>query len=155
MAAKKKKRGSRFRLGLKIFFSVMGVFAVAALVVLWVFLARYQDGIDREAEAHRLKEEQAAQAIALERAPQLAFEDFVRGADGAYWAEQWFAAHPESLDVPEEVASYLGELFAPQAVRCWKAPDYVKSSPRYLIQRDELIDWYDRNYLYLQESGQE
>lgn len=25
----------------------------------------------------------------------------------------------------------------------------------YLIQRDELIDWYDRNFLYLQESGQE
>ena len=25
----------------------------------------------------------------------------------------------------------------------------------YLIQRDELIDWYDRNFLYLQEGGQE
>lgn len=25
----------------------------------------------------------------------------------------------------------------------------------YLIQRDELIDWYDRNYLYLQEGGQD
>ena len=25
----------------------------------------------------------------------------------------------------------------------------------YLIQRDELIDWYDRNFLYLQEDGQE
>lgn len=25
----------------------------------------------------------------------------------------------------------------------------------FLIQRDELIDWYDRNFLYLQESGQE
>ena len=25
----------------------------------------------------------------------------------------------------------------------------------YLIQRDELIDWYDRNFLYQQEDGQE
>lgn len=25
----------------------------------------------------------------------------------------------------------------------------------YLIQRDELIDWYDRNFLYLQESDPE
>ena len=25
----------------------------------------------------------------------------------------------------------------------------------FIIQRDELIEWYDRNFRYLQESGQE
>lgn len=136
MAAKRKKRGSRFALGLKVFFSVLTVFAIAALAVLWVFLARYQDGIDEENEARRLREEQAAYELAVVRAPQLAFEDFVSKADGALWAEQWFSAHPESLDVPEKVADYMHELFDPQMLQYWKAPDYVNSSPRYLIQRD-------------------
>ena len=60
----------------------------------------------------------------------------MKQADGSFWAEQWLSTHPESFDEPDKVAAYLGELFDPQEIRCWKAPDYVNSSPRYVIKRD-------------------
>ena len=110
--ANNKKRRSRFRHGLHIYLSLLCFVAALLLIVLWVYLSRYQSDLDRQKEEQTRREAAAAYELSMKRAPQLTFENFLSQSDGAYWAEQWFAAHPESFDEEEKVRQYFEELFA-------------------------------------------
>ena len=69
MTAKKRKKQSKFRFGLHIYSSLLVFVAGIALIVLWIFLSRYQQGVDAEAAAQAERDRQAAYELAVSRAP--------------------------------------------------------------------------------------
>lgn len=132
--AKNKKRRSRFRHGLHVYLSLLCFIAALLLIVLWVYLSRYQSELDRQKEEQARIESAAAYELSLTRAPQLAFEDFLRQADGAFWAKQWFAAHPESLDEESRVRQYFNELLDGEDFHVFKDEAYTEVKPVYLLK---------------------
>ena len=132
--ARRKTRGSRFRHGLHVYLSLLCFVAALLLIVLWVYLSRYQVELNRQKEEQARLEAAAAYELALSRAPQLTFEDFLRESDGAFWADRWFAAHPESYDDESLVRQYFDELFGSEAFLAYKDENYAEEKPVYLLK---------------------
>ena len=132
--ARKKTRGSRFRHGLHVYLSLLCFVAALLLIVLWVYLSRYQVELNRQNEEQARLEAVAAYDLAVSRAPQLAFEDFLRESDGVYWAQQWFATHPESYDDEGRVQQYFDELLDSETLRAYKDGSYAEGKPVYLLK---------------------
>lgn len=140
MAAKKRKRQSKFRYGLHVYSALMVFVGGIALIVLWLFLNRYQQGVDAEAAAAAERERQAAYELAVSRAPQKAFEDYVASADAQRWADNWYASHPANYDDPAQVLALMEKRFHDPELKYWKAEDSTEAHPRYLIKSgDETI----------------
>ena len=140
MAAKKRKKMSKFRFGLNVYSSLMVFVGGLALIVLWLFLNRYQQGVDAEAAAAAERERQAAYELAVSRAPQLAFENYVASADAQQWADNWYASHPANYDDPSQVLSLMEKRFSDPELKYWLADDSTQEHPRYLIKSgDETI----------------
>ena len=140
MAAKKHKKQSRFRFGLHVYSSLLVFVAGVLLIVLWIFLSRYQQGVDAEAAAQAERERQAAYELAVSRAPQQAFEDYMASADAQQWADSWYASHPANYDDPAQVLALMEERFSDPELKYWKAEDSTESSPRYVVKSgDETI----------------
>lgn len=130
---KRVKLGRFFRRRLRVYLVILSVICVGILALLWYRLDLYQQGLDREAEERARAEAQLAQEQAEYRAPQLAFEDFLRQADADYWTEQWFSSHPESYDDPAQVREVMETRFGEGNVQAYKAADFTQEAPRYVL----------------------
>ena len=134
MAAKKRRKQSKFRYGLHVYSALLVFVAGITLIVLWLFLSRYQQGVDAEAAAAAERERQAAYELAVSRAPQLAFEDYMAKADAQTWADSWYATHPHNYDDPSQILALMDERFSDPNLQFWKAEDSTEAQPRYLVK---------------------
>ena len=138
MAKKSKKKNSLFRRGLHLYLSLLCFVAALLLIVLWVYLSRYQSELDRQKEEQARREAAAAYELAVYRAPQNAFVDFLEKTDGAYWTAQWFAAHPESLDDESRVQQYFDDWLGGSSLQSFKDASYAEQTPVYLLKNDAV-----------------
>ncbi len=164
--AENNNRPRGFWHGLHVFAALVVFFVGIALIVLWLWLPRFQSDYDaEEAEKQRLAD-QAAYEKALERAPQLAFEDFVDKADAQTWADAWAATHPSNFDDPEQIRELMAERFSDPELRRFKAQDYTDEHPRYVLRSGDGplayvtlsgsgLDWEVSDVQVLMESGEE
>ena len=137
MAAKKRKKKSKFRWGLHVYASLLVFVGGIAVIVLWLFLSRYQQGLDAEAAAQAARDEQAAYELAVSRAPQQAFENYVASADAQDWADSWYASHPANYDDPAQILALMDERFSDPDLKYWKTADSTDAQPRYVIKSGE------------------
>ncbi len=137
MKEKKAKRLSGFGKGYLIYIIALAVIFLAALAVLWSYLAKYQAQKDAEAAALAEKEAQAAYELSVQRAPQLAFQAFLADSTADYWAQQWLSANPGSFDDPAQVTEKMNELFFGDGFAAWKDESYTDTAPVYLLQNGD------------------
>ncbi len=149
MAVKKKTPFGSFRWKLNAYLSILVFLFGLALIVLWLLLHRYQQGLDEAAAIKAEQDRQAAYELSLKRAPQLAFETFVADADADVWTERWYASHPNTYDDPTLVREKMDELFSNPDLSYWKTEDYSDEHPRYVIKDG------DQALAYLTLSGSE
>ena len=67
--------------GMHVYASLVVFFVGVALIVLWVWLPGFQSRYEAEEAEKQRQDDLVAYDKALERAPQLAFEDFMAKAD--------------------------------------------------------------------------
>lgn len=134
----KKKRKNSFRKGLLTYVLVVAVIFLAALIVLWVALARFQKNKDAEnaAEAERnaivLQEKQHAEAV--RQAPQRAFEAWLASYTADDWTNLWYEKRPENIDGRDRVRAYMEERFGGSSVQAFRSLDYTDEAPAYVLR---------------------
>ncbi len=136
MSRRTKKR-SGFRKGLTIYVIILLVIFLAALALLWRFLDGYQARQDAAAAEVQAAVEQSEHEKEVYRAPQLAFEDFLSSMTADYWTDQWFAAHPESLDKRDAVGVFMDGLFFGPDFSAWKAESFTQEHPVYVLKNGD------------------
>ena len=135
---KKKKKKNSFRKGLLTYVLVVAVIFLAALIVLWVALARFQKNKDAEnaAEAERnaivLQEKQHAEAV--RQAPQRAFEAWLASYTADDWTNLWYEKRPENIDGRDRVRAYMEERFGSSSVQPFRSLDYTDEAPAYVLR---------------------
>ena len=134
-----RRKKDRFKLGLIIYLLFLGMLIVGLLVMLWIGLDRSQQRMDAENEAlakQRAEEaERQAHERAVYRAPQLAFEQWLAGADADYWTDLWVRGHDGGLDDPNSVKEYLSSLLT--AAEPFKSLDYTAEKPVYVLKNGD------------------
>ena len=134
-----RRKKDRFKAGLIVYLLLWAIVIVALLVTLWNGLDRSQKRIDAENEAlaRQRAEEAARQAHerAVYRAPQLAFEEWLAGADAEYWTELWYRDRDGDLDGRDRVKEHLSSLFT--SAEAFKALDYTAGEPVYVLKNGE------------------
>lgn len=134
----KKKKKNSFRKGLLTYVLVVAVIFLAALIVLWVALARFQKNKDAEnaAEAERnaivLQEKQHAEAV--RQAPQRAFEAWLASYTADDWTNLWYEKRPENIDGRDRVRAYMEERFGSSSVQPFRSLDYTDEAPAYVLR---------------------
>ena len=134
----KKKRKNSFRKGLLTYVLVVAVIFLAALIVLWVALARFQKNKDAEnaAEAEQnaivLQEKQHAEAV--RQAPQRAFEAWLASYTADDWTNLWYEKRPENIDGRDRVRAYMEERFGSSSVQPFRSLDYTDEAPAYVLR---------------------
>ena len=133
---KNRKKKGGFRKGLLTYVLVVAVIFLAALVVLWVALARFQKNKDAEkaAEAEQnaivLQEKQHAEAV--RQAPQRAFEAWLASYTADDWTNLWYEKRPENIDGRDRVRAYMEERFG--SVQAFRSLDYTDEAPAYVLK---------------------
>lgn len=136
-AVPEKKKGS-FRKGLLTYVLVLAVIFLAALIVLWIALARFQKNKDAEkaAEAEQnaivLQEKQHAEAV--RQAPQRAFEAWLASYTADDWTNLWYEKRPENIDGRDRVRAYMEERFGSDSVQAFRSLDYTDEAPAYVLK---------------------
>ena len=137
IVSKNRKKKGGFRKGLLTYVLVVAVIFLAALIVLWVALARFQKNKDAEkaAEAEQnaivLQEKQHAEAV--RQAPQRAFEAWLAyTADD--WTNLWYEKRPENIDGRDRVRAYMEERFGSGSVQAFRSLDYTDEAPAYVLK---------------------
>ena len=134
---KRRKKGG-FRKGLLTYVLVVAVIFLAALIVLWVALARFQKNKDAEnaAEAEQnaivLQEKQHAEAV--RQAPQRAFEAWLASYTADDWTNLWYEKRPENIDGRDRVRAYMEERFGSGSVQAFRSLDYTDEAPAYVLK---------------------
>ena len=134
----KKKKKNSFRKGLLTYVLVVAMIFLAALIVLWVALARFQKNKDAEnaAEAERnaivLQEKQHAEAV--RQAPQRAFEAWLASYTADDWTNLWYEKRPENIDSRDRVRAYMEERFGSSSVQAFRSLDYTDEAPAYVLK---------------------
>ncbi len=140
MAAKKRKKRSKFAWGLNVYASLLVFVFGIGVIVLWLFLHGYQQDVDAEAARKAEQERRAAYELAVSRAPQLAFEDYISKANAETWTDAWYASHPSHYDDRAQILALMDERFSDEGVSYWKASDYTDETPRYVVRSgDETL----------------
>ena len=135
---KNRKKKGGFRKGLLTYVLVVAVIFLAALVVLWVALARFQKNKDAEkaAEAEQnaivLQEKQHAEAV--RQAPQRAFEAWLASYTADDWTNLWYEKRPENIDGRDRVRAYMEERFGSDSVQAFRSLDYTDEAPAYVLK---------------------
>ena len=152
--------------GMHVYASLVVFFVGVALIVLWVWLPGFQSRYEAEEAEKQRQDDLVAYDKALERAPQLAFEDFMAKADAQTWTDAWTAKNPLNYDDPAQIRELLDERFSDPELRCWLAQDYSAEHPRYVVRtEDEVLayvtlsgsglDWTVSDVDVVLESGEE
>lgn len=134
----KKKKKNSFRKGLLTYVLVVAVIFLAALIVLWIALARFQKNKDAEnaAEAEQnaivLQEKQHAEAV--RQAPQRAFEAWLASYTADDWTNLWYEKRPENIDGRDRVRAYMEERFGSSSVQAFRSLDYTDEAPAYVLK---------------------
>ena len=132
------KKKNSFRKGLLTYVLVVAMIFLAALIVLWVALARFQKNKDAEnaAEAERnaivLQEKQHAEAV--RQAPQRAFEAWLASYTADDWTNLWYEKRPENIDGRDRVRAYMEERFGSSSVQPFRSLDYTDEAPAYVLR---------------------
>ena len=132
-----KKKGG-FRKGLLTYALVLAVIFLAALIVLWIALARFQKNKNAElaAEAEQnaivLQEKQHAEAV--RQAPQRAFEAWLASYTADDWTNLWYEKRPENIDGRDRVRAYMEERFGSTSVQAFRSLDYTDEAPAYVLK---------------------
>lgn len=134
MAAKARRKRSGFQIGLRVYSAVLVFLFGLALVVLWVFLSRYQQDLDEAAALEAQRQQQAAYELSVSRAPQLALEDFLAAADAQTWFDAWCAEHDTEYENEAELYQLIGDRFADPSLAWFKAADHSPEQPRYVLK---------------------
>ena len=135
---KNRKKKGGFRKGLLTYVLVVAVIFLAALIVLWVALARFQKNKDAEkaAEAEQnaivLQEKQHAEAV--RQAPQRAFEAWLASYTADDWTNLWYEKRPENIDGRDRVRAYMEERFGSDSVQAFRSLDYTDEAPAYVLK---------------------
>ena len=138
IAPEKRKKKNSFRKGLLTYVLVVAVIFLAALIVLWVALARFQKNKDAEnaAEAEQnaivLQEKQHAEAV--RQAPQRAFEAWLASYTADDWTNLWYEKRPENIDGRDRVRAYMEERFGGSSVQAFRSLDYTDEAPAYVLK---------------------
>ena len=134
---KNRKKKGGFRKGLLTYVLVVAVIFLAALIVLWVALARFQKNKEAEkaAEAEQnaivLQEKQHAEAV--RQAPQRAFEAWLASYTADDWTNLWYE-RPENIDGRDRVRAYMEERFGSGSVQAFRSLDYTDEAPAYVLK---------------------
>ena len=134
----KRKKKNSFRKGLLTYVLVVAMIFLAALIVLWVALARFQKNKDAEnaAEAEQnaivLQEKQHAEAV--RQAPQRAFEAWLASYTADDWTNLWYEKRPENIDGRDRVRAYMEERFGSSSVQPFRSLDYTDEAPAYVLR---------------------
>lgn len=137
IAPEKRKKKNSFRKGLLTYVLVVAVIFLAALIVLWIALARFQKNKDAEnaAEAEQnaivLQEKQHAEAV--RQAPQRAFEAWLASYTADDWTNLWYEKRPENIDGRDRVRAYMEERFG-SSVQAFRSLDYTDEAPAYVLK---------------------
>lgn len=123
----KRRSARRFRRALGVYAIALFVVIFISIIYLCITLFRYQKSYDSE-------QEEAAQAQAIERAPQEYFENYINNMNISDWVDAWYIAHPEKLDSEESVTEFIDSQVIQPGFTCFKAYDYTPQSPSYLIR---------------------
>ncbi len=135
---KNRKKKGGFRKGLLTYVLVVAVIFLAALIVLWVALARFQKNKEAEkaAEAEQnaivLQEKQHAEAV--RQAPQRAFEAWLASYTADDWTNLWYEKRPENIDGRDRVRAYMEERFGSGSVQAFRSLDYTDEAPAYVLK---------------------
>ncbi len=138
IAPEKRKKKNSFRKGLLTYVLVVAVIFLAALIVLWIALARFQKNKDAEnaAEAEQnaivLQEKQHAEAV--RQAPQRAFEAWLASYTADDWTNLWYEKRPENIDGRDRVRAYMEERFGSSSVQAFRSLDYTDEAPAYVLK---------------------
>lgn len=138
IAPEKRKKKNSFRKGLLTYVLVVAVIFLAALIVLWIALARFQKNKDAEnaAEAEQnaivLQEKQHAEAV--RQAPQRAFEAWLASYTADDWTNLWYEKRPENIDGRDRVRAYMEERFGGSSVQAFRSLDYTDEAPAYVLK---------------------
>ena len=138
IVSKNRKKKGGFRKGLLTYVLVVAVIFLAALIVLWVALARFQKNKDAEkaAEAEQnaivLQEKQHAEAV--RQAPQRAFEAWLASYTADDWTNLWYEKRPENIDGRDRVRAYMEERFGSGSVQAFRSLDYTDEAPAYVLK---------------------
>lgn len=131
----------RFRNGLIVYFSVLAVLSVSALIVLWIYLDRFQKqwAVETARQEAELASREAYEK-ALSRAPQLAFEDWLSRLTVDYWTDLWLSRAATDLEERDQVYTYMAERFASDTVKAYKAMEFTNETPVYVLKNgDETL----------------
>ena len=129
---KNRKKKGGFRKGLLTYVLVVAVIFLAALIVLWVALARFQKNKDAEKAA-----EAEQNAIVLQekrQAPQRAFEAWLASYTADDWTNLWYEKRPENIDGRDRVRAYMEERFGSGSVQAFRSLDYTDEAPAYVLK---------------------
>lgn len=140
---KRKRRKKKKQIFKKAFFIYLGVLIVLCIVVigiLWRFLANYQAKIDADEEARQY-------AIAVDRAPQLFYDEYIAGLTDDDWASIWCENFAVSGNDHDAVMTVVSEKFTGD-YETFKADEYSKEAPVYLLTKDG----YELAKVYLKGS---
>ena len=136
-----RKKSGGFRKGFLTYVIVLACIFLAALVVLWIAMARFQKNTDAEkaAEAEQnaivLQEKQHAEAV--RQAPQKAFEAWLASFTADNWTDLWYEKRPENIDGRDRVRAYMEERFGSEAVQAYRSLDYTDTAPAYVLKDGE------------------
>lgn len=127
---KKRKKRKKKKLFKKVFFIYLGILTAICLIVigvLWRFLANYQKKLD-------IAEEEKQHAIAVERAPQLKYDEYISGLTCDDWASIWCNNFAVGGEDHEAVMTVVSENFTGD-YESFKADEYTREAPVYLLTK--------------------
>ena len=132
-----KKKGG-FRKGLLTYVLVLAVIFLAALIVLWIALARFQKNknaeLAAEAEQNAIVFQEKQHAEAVRQAPQRAFEAWLASYTADDWTNLWYEKRPENIDGRDRVRAYMEERFGSDSVQAFRSLDYTDEAPAYVLK---------------------
>lgn len=129
-----RKKSKWFKIFLGVYFLILLLVSGYLQVTLWRYLGRSQAEMDRAAA--ELAAQQAYQK-AVHEAPQLAFDAWRSTQTTDNWTDLWYEQAPNDLDLRENVAARMAELFAPGAVTAYKAAEFTDAAPVYVLKNGE------------------
>lgn len=124
---KKQLKKNLFKKGLTFYLVFLAVIFIGIIVMLWTSLARYQEGLDA-------KQQEVDYERDLQRAPQLAFCQYVEGLSADDWYGLWCECHPLMLDNEADVRAYIGDHITNADIAYYKAANYTSEAPVYLVR---------------------